>query len=87
MRRRMFRDDRPPLPNWILDAYRQLATQIQSRDGGLPTKEAETILATAEIDESDAEYALGRLLDRGYLYQVEDELFVTLPDELDDEEP
>lgn len=87
MRRRMFRDDRPPLPNWILDAYRQLATQIQSRDGGLPTEEAETILTTAEIDESDAEYALGRLLDRGYLYQVEDELFVTLPDELDDEEP
>jgi hypothetical protein len=80
----MFRDDRPPLPDWILDAYRQLAEQIRTRDGGLPIEDAKTFLTTEETDEFDVEYLLQRLLDRGYLYQVEGELFVTLPDELEE---
>ena len=80
----MFRDDRPPLPDWILAVYRQLAGQIRTRDGGLPMEEAKTLLITEESDQADVEYALQRLLDRGYLYQVEGELFVTLPDELEE---
>lgn len=80
----MFRDERPPLSDWILDAYRQLAEQIQIRDGGLPTEEAKSLLITEETDETDVEYLLQRLLDRGYLYQVEGELFVTQPDELEE---
>ena len=80
----MFRDERPPLSDWILDAYRQLADQIQTCDGGLPTEEAKTLLITEETDETDVEYLLQRLLDRGYLYQVEGELFVTQPDELEE---
>lgn len=79
----MFRDERPPLSDWILDAYHQLARQIQTRDGGLPIEDAKALLITEETDEFDVEYALQRLLDRGYLYQVEGELFVTHPDELE----
>jgi hypothetical protein len=80
----MFRDDRPPLPDWILDAYRQLAEQIQTRDGGLPVESAKALLSTEGADQADVDYALQRLLDRGCLYQVEGELFVTLPDELEE---
>lgn len=80
----MYRDERPPLSDWILDAYRQLAAQIQPREGGLSTGDAKTLLITEEIDESDVEYALRRLLDRGYLYQVEGELFVTEPEEIEE---
>lgn len=78
------RDERPPLPDWILDAYRQLASRIQARDGGLPMEEANAILLAEEIEEPDVEYALQRLLDRGYLYRVSDELFVTEPDDSDE---
>lgn len=77
----MYRDERPPLSDWILNAYRRLASRIQTRDGGLPTDEAKELLFTEEIEESDVEYALQRLIDRGYLYRVDDELFVTEPDD------
>ena len=80
----MFRNERPPLSDWILDAYRQLGDQIQSRDGGLPIEDAKAFLITEETDEFDVEYLLQRLLDRGYLYQVEGELFVTQPEELEE---
>lgn len=80
----MFRNERPPLSDWILDGYRQLGDQIQKREGGLPIEDAKSFLITEETDEFDVEYALGRLLDRGYLYEVEGELFVTQPDELEE---
>ena len=80
----MFRDERPPLPEWVLDAYSQLAERIRSRDGGLPIEEAKALLITEDTDQADVDYAFQRLLDRGYLYQVEGELFVTLPDEFEE---
>jgi hypothetical protein len=80
----MYRDDRPPLSDWILDAYRTLASRINAREGGLSTDRAMEILITEETDQADAEYALQRLLDRGYLYQAEGELFVTQPDEFEE---
>lgn len=34
-----------------------------------------------ELEPEDAEYALDRLLDHGYLYQVDSTLRLTIPDE------
>ncbi|WP_306061213.1 hypothetical protein [Natronococcus wangiae] len=76
----MYRDERPPLPNWILDVYRQLKPRICSGDDGLAKEKATALIVTEEIGEADAEYALQRLIDRGYLYLVDDELYVTDPD-------
>ena len=78
----MNRNDRPPLPPWINDAYERLAAEIRHRDGGLTTDRAREHLQTEGLIDGreDARYALTRLLNRGYLYQVDDELFVTEPE-------
>lgn len=76
----MYRDERPPLPDWILDVYQQLNSHICRSDGGLATEKATALIVTEEIGEADVEYALQRLLDRGYLYLVDDELYITQPD-------
>lgn len=74
----MYRNDRLSLAPWIQDAYERVAAEIRHRDSGLPPDHAQDCL---QIDnEEDAQYALMRLLDRGYLYQVDDELFVTEPE-------
>lgn len=73
----MYRDERPPLPDWILEVYRQLKPRICRGDNGLVKEKAMALIVTEEIGETDAEYALQRLIDRGYLYLVDDELYVT----------
>lgn len=83
-------DPRPPLPEWILECYDRLCTQACRPDAGedsvplINYDDATAILAAdAELalEQRDAEYALTRLLERGYFYEVEDELRVTSPDE------
>lgn len=81
------RDSHPAersLPDWIATAYDVLEAHITECDGGLSVEEAQTVLleATADkrsLDPADAEYAIQRLLDRGYLYEVDGALFVTEP--------
>lgn len=73
----MYRDERPPLPDWILEVYRNLKSHICRGDNGLAKEKAMALIVTEEIVETDAEYALQRLIDRGYLYLVDDELYVT----------
>jgi hypothetical protein len=72
------------LPDWIQTAYDVLEATINERDGGLAVEEAHAVVLEAAIDEgeltsTDAEYAIQRLLNRGYLYEVEGDLFVTEP--------
>lgn len=76
--------DERSLPDWIVTAYDVLEADISERDGGLSVEEAQTSLLEATADElglnpADAEYAIQRLLDRGYLYEVDGDLFVTEP--------
>ncbi|WP_254547309.1 hypothetical protein [Halomarina pelagica] len=75
----MYRDDRPPLPDWILTIYRTLSARIQREEGGLSRETATDVIVAEGIEAVDAEYALQRLIDRGYLYMVDEELFVTEP--------
>ncbi|MCU4740806.1 hypothetical protein OB955_07320 [Halobacteria archaeon AArc-m2/3/4] len=82
-------DPRPPLPEWILNAYDVLASRVTDADTERETASqsftrdrAVDLLLTAEalsLESEDANYVLTRLLERGYLYEVDDELRVTEP--------
>ena len=76
----MYRDERPPLPDWIVDVYRHLKSHLCHGGDGLAKEKATALIVTEEIGEGDAEYALQRLINRGYLYLVDDELYVTESD-------
>ncbi|SEP02364.1 hypothetical protein SAMN04487948_11113 [Halogranum amylolyticum] len=58
------------------DAYELLLTAIEPARG-LAFEEALGHLREEGFSEGDAEYAVERLLLRGYLYEVDGELFVT----------
>lgn len=85
-------DPRPPLPDWVLDTYTTLCDHIAEQEHdesqhhilAIPREKAiQVLLSTDEIklEPEDADYALTRLVDRGYLYEVDSELRVTQPAE------
>lgn len=82
-------DPRPPLPDWIMDTYGVVSTRISDSapDDGVPAIARERAIAILCGDEdlglerADAEHAIARLLERGYLYEVDAELRVTSPSE------
>ena len=77
----MYRNNRSQLTPWLEDVYETLASEIcqQEDDHGLGTDRARELLHAEDLIEADAQYAVERLLDRGYLYTVDGELFVTEP--------
>ncbi len=78
-------DPRPSLPEWILECYAVLCDQDLDEDVSSFTREQalDTLLEaqTPELEPEDVDHALTRLLERGYLYTVDDELRVTNPPE------
>lgn len=78
-------DPRPPLPEWILDAFEVLTTHTTDAEGdkevqSIARDHAVDVLLTDEelaLKSEDVSYALTRLLERGYFYEVDDELRVT----------
>ncbi|WP_317175802.1 hypothetical protein [Halomontanus rarus] len=78
-------DPRPPLPEWILEAYDLLATHATDVEDSCNTQaitreNAVDVLITTEdltLEPEDTDYVLRRLLERGYFYEVDDELRVT----------
>ncbi|WP_317176112.1 hypothetical protein [Halomontanus rarus] len=81
-------DPRPPLPEWILEAYNILTTHATDVEDDCNTQAItrdhaiDVLLTTDELtlEPEDTDYVLRRLLERGYFYEVNDELRVTLPD-------
>ncbi|WP_317175946.1 hypothetical protein [Halomontanus rarus] len=80
-------DPRPPLPEWILDTFDVLAahaTDVEDCNTQAITRDdAIDVLLTADeltLEPEDTDYVLRRLLERGYLYEVNDELRVTPTD-------
>lgn len=78
---------RPLLPDWIQDAHTVLATHItdgrtgerHDQSSGIDRDQAVEVLCTADdlaLDSADADYAIQQLLNRGYLYEVGNELRV-----------
>lgn len=85
-------DPRPSIADWILDAYTVLAAHLSEAEtdeshGQVPAisrEQAVDVLLTTDelaLEPDDADHALTRLLDRGYLYAVDDELRLTTPTE------
>ena len=69
--------DKPSLPKWIREAYETLETEYTSGSDELSHTDAKAkLLAEDENieEEADAVYAIDRLLDRGWLYEVNDQL-------------
>ena len=80
---RMWENDRQPLPDWIEDAYRILLGHIDDPREGIERERAHNVLIHAQEfpdQPGDAEYAISRLLNRGYFYEVDGDLRVTEPD-------
>ncbi|SFT08849.1 hypothetical protein [Halostagnicola kamekurae] len=81
-------DPRPPLPEWITDVYEILSTHSSNATAGqggksIPREHALEALRDSEqvdLEVGDATHALSRLIDRGYLYEVNDELRITEPE-------
>lgn len=85
-------DPRPPLPDWVLDAYDVLTDAITDQERGEHRRQVpaihrddaiEVLQSTDELhlEPGDADHAVTRLLERGYLYEVDNELRVTTPPE------
>lgn len=84
----MVDDPRPPLPDWVTDAYTVIETSItetaaNSSQSGVPAidrDQAVDVLCTDDelaLEPEDAEYAVTQLLNRGYFYAVDAELRIT----------
>ncbi|RZV06587.1 hypothetical protein [Natrinema hispanicum] len=83
-------DPRPPLPEWILECYDRLCTQAcrpDHEEDSVPLIDyddaTDILVADSELalEQRDVEHALTRLLERGYFYEVENELRITSPEE------
>ncbi|ADB62913.1 hypothetical protein Htur_4075 (plasmid) [Haloterrigena turkmenica DSM 5511] len=86
----MVDDPRPPLPDWVMDAYTAIETSItetaaDNSQSGVPAinrdQAVDGLCTDGELalEPDDAEYALTRLLNRGYFYVVDGELRITTP--------
>lgn len=74
----MSKNPRTPLPPTARDALEVLQGPISAMGSdGCPRPEARQLLIDDEFTDTHAEQALHQLLMRGYLYEVEDHLFVT----------
>lgn len=76
----MFNTDDRPLGSLAEDAYDPLREAIDPAEG-ITIDDAHTRLCEADFTADEADYALDRLLNRGYLYEVDGRLFVTERDE------
>ena len=72
----MYDRDERPLGAVAESAYEVLLEAIDP-DDGIPRADAHERLLEADYTEADADYALDRLLSRGYLYDIDSQLFVT----------
>ena len=70
------------IPPFAEDALDVLREAVEDRDDDLLKDEAETLLADDErLTETDAEYALNLLQNRGHIYYVDDHVRITPTDD------
>ena len=72
----MYDRDERPLGAVAESAYEILLERIDP-DDGIQRTDAHERLLEADYAEADADYAIDRLLSRGYLYDIDSQLFVT----------
>ena len=76
----MYNRDERPLGAVAESAY-ELLLETTEPSEGIPRDDANERLLEAGFAAGDAEYAIDRLLNRGYLYAVDSQLFVTDDDD------
>ena len=79
----MWSNEPRPLPDWIQDAYEILLSQISSDQEGISHERAQELLLTHgdfPDEPADAEYVIERLLNSGWLYEVDGKLRITDPE-------
>jgi hypothetical protein len=79
----MWSNEPRSLPDWIEDAYEILASGSAERQERMSREQAHGRLLAHEVfpdEPTDAEYAIDRLLDSGWLYAVDNELRITDPE-------
>ena len=72
----MYDSDERPLGAVAESAYEILLETIDPEEG-IQSADAHERLLEADYAEADADYAIDRLLSRGYLYDIDSQLFVT----------
>jgi hypothetical protein len=72
----MYDEDERPLGGIAESAY-QVLLHTGEIENGIQRSDAHTCLVEVDFVDDDAEYALSQLLNRGYLYAVDNQLFVT----------
>lgn len=72
----MWNNNDSRLPDWVIDAYEAIEPHFAEKNGLAHDEVLEIIVEDAETVDSptDAEYAIERLLQRGWLYEVQDKL-------------
>jgi hypothetical protein len=78
----MYNRDERPLGAVAESAYESLLETMDA-DSGIPRSDAHARLLEADFADGDAKYALEQLLNRGYLYAVDEQLFVTEDADID----
>jgi hypothetical protein len=70
------------LPTVAKEAFEVLNEAFGDVDGGFPEEEATTVLVDDDrFTEGDAEYALDVLQSRGYIYCVDEQVYITPTDD------
>lgn len=70
------------LPPVAEDALEVLREPVEDADDGLPKDEAKAVLvADEQFTDGDAEYALNILQNRGYIYYVDEQVYITPTDD------
>ncbi len=79
----MWDSTRPPLPEWIQDLYSRLETHIHTEldQDSLNRQQAVELALQAHpehnLTHEEISHAITRLINRGYLYEVDNRLYIT----------
>lgn len=80
----MVSKDPRSLPDWIEQAYEIIKSRIAASDDTVSREQAKRLLVDHDNfpnEVTDAIHAIDRLLDTGWLYEANDALHITDPDE------
>lgn len=70
------RNSRTPLSSSAEQALERLTPEIEATESGVPVSQATATLADDGFDDTGAREAVTELLQKGYLYEVDDTLHI-----------
>jgi hypothetical protein len=79
----MWKNQPRSLPDWIENGYKILVSQTTNQQEGITNEQAQELLLVQQSfpdEPADAQYAIERLLNYGWLYEAEGKLRITDPE-------